>query len=106
MIMIYRECLPEVKTLFLQTIVKPEHHSESLSLPSNLSVMIIKVQWDCSLLSQILGLDNDKFVVEVMLGILVIFFLSRQSFHVSFDEFIVENINKKLVNFISLRHFI
>jgi hypothetical protein len=30
MITIYRECPPEVKTLFLQTIVKPEYHSESI----------------------------------------------------------------------------
>ena len=51
MIIIYRECLPEVKTLFLQTIVKPKHHSESLSLPTNLSIMIVEVQWACSLLS-------------------------------------------------------
>jgi hypothetical protein len=105
MIMIYRECLPEVKTLFLQTIVKLEHYSESLSLPVNIGVMIIKVQWDCSLLSQILGLDNDKFVVEVMLGFLLIFFLSGQSVRVSFDEFIAENIHQQLVNFSSLRHF-
>jgi hypothetical protein len=60
-------------------------------MPSNLSIMIIEVQWACSLLSQILGLDNDKFVVEFMLGILLIFFMFGQSVHVSFDEFIAEN---------------
>ena len=93
MIMIYRECLPELKTLFWQTIDKPKHHSESVSLPTNLSIMIVEVQWAYSLLSHILGLDNDKFVVEVMLGILLIFFLSGQSVCVSFDEFIAENIH-------------
>jgi hypothetical protein len=103
--MIYRKCLPKVKTLFLQTIVKHEHHLESLSMPANLSVMIIEVQWTCSLLSQILGLDNDKLVVEVMLGILLIFFQSGQSVRVSFDEFIAENLHQQLVNFSSLRHF-
>jgi hypothetical protein len=65
---VYRECPPEVKTLFLQTIVKPEDHSEIPSFPMNLSVMVIEVQWAYSILSQILVLDNDKFVVEVMLG--------------------------------------
>jgi hypothetical protein len=105
MITIYRECLPEVKTLFLQTIVKPEYHSESLTLPASISVMIVEVQWACSLLSQILGLDNDKFVVEVMLGFLLVCFLSGQSVSVSFDEFIAENIHQQLVNFSSLRHF-
>jgi hypothetical protein len=68
MITIYRECPPEVKNMFLQTIVKPEHHSESLLLPTSVIIMVIEVQWACSLLSQILGLDNDKFVVEFMLG--------------------------------------
>jgi hypothetical protein len=79
LITIYRECPPKVKTLFLQTIVKPKHHSESLSLPISVSIMVIEVQWACSIINQILGLDNDKFVVEVMLGFLLTFFLDRVS---------------------------
>jgi hypothetical protein len=77
LIRVYRECPSEVRDLFLQTIVKPEHFSESLSLPMNVSIMVIEVQWVCSLLSQILGLDNDKHVVEVMLGFLLTFFQVR-----------------------------
>jgi hypothetical protein len=92
--------------LFLQTIVKPEHHSESLSLPISVSIMVIKVQWACSLISQVLGLDNDKFVVEVMLGFLLVFFMSCQLVCVSFDKFIAENMHQQLVNFNSLKHFI
>jgi hypothetical protein len=61
--------------------------------------MIVEVQWACSLLSQILGLDNDKFVVEVMLGFLLVCFLSGQPVSVSFDEFIAENIHQQLVRF-------
>jgi hypothetical protein len=107
LIRVYRECPSEVKDLFLQTIVKPEHLSESLSLPMNVSIMVIEVQWVCSLLSQILGLDNDKHVVEVMLGFLLAFFQSESSLSVciSFDQFIADNIHKQLVNFHSLRHF-
>jgi hypothetical protein len=74
LIKVYKECPLEVKILFLQTIVKPEYHYESMSLPMNISFMIIEVQWACSILSQILGLDNNKFVVEAMLGFLLIFF--------------------------------
>ena len=77
MITVYRECPSKVKTLFLQTIVKPKHRSDSLSLPINVSVMVIEVQLACSILSQILGLDNDKFVVEFMLGFLLTFFSIR-----------------------------
>jgi hypothetical protein len=106
-IRLYRECPSEVRDLFLQTIVKPEHFSESLSLPMNVSIMVIEVQWVCSLLSQVLGLDNDKYVVEVMLGFLLTFFMSESGLSVciNFDQFIADNIHKQLVNFSSLRHF-
>jgi hypothetical protein len=68
-----RDYPSEVKDLFLQTIVKPEHLLESLSLTMTMSIMFIEVQWVCSLFSQILGLYNDKHVVEVMLGFLLKF---------------------------------
>jgi hypothetical protein len=106
MITVYRECPSEVKTMFLQTIVKPEHDYENLSLPIIVNVMIIEVQWACSLLSEILGLDNDKFVVEVMLGFLLTFFMSEssQSVCISFDRFIADNMHQQLGNFNSLRY--
>jgi hypothetical protein len=70
--------------------------------------MVIEVQWVCSLLSQNLGLDNDKYVVEVMIGFLFTFFKSKSSMSIciSFDQFLADNIHKQLVNFFSLRHFI
>jgi hypothetical protein len=107
LITIYRECPSKVKTLFLQTIVKPKYHSESLLLPTNVSVMVIEVQWVFSILSQILGLDNDKFVVEVMLGFMLTFFLSEssQSVCINFENFIADNMHQQLVKFNSLRHF-
>jgi len=75
-IRIYRECPSKVKDLFLHTIVKPEHLSESLYFPMNVSIMVIEFQWVCFLLSQILGLDIEKHVVEVMLGFMLEFFQS------------------------------
>jgi hypothetical protein len=58
--------------------------------------MVIEVQWVCSILSHILGLDNDKYVVEVMLGFLISFFQSdsSQTVCISFDRFIDDNIQK------------
>jgi hypothetical protein len=79
LVTVYMECPPEVKNLFLQKIVKLEHYSESLSLKMNVNVMVIEIQWAGSILSQILGLDNDKYVVEVMLGFLLTFFQSESS---------------------------
>jgi hypothetical protein len=107
-IRLYRECPSEVRDMFLQKIVKLEHFSESLSLLINVSIMVIEVQWVCSLLSQVLGIDNEKHVVQVMLSFLLVFLKSEsgQSICISFDQFIVDNIHKELVNFRSLRNFI
>jgi hypothetical protein len=73
----------------------------------SVNIMVIEVQWVCSILSQVLGLYNDKYVVEVMLGFMLAFFQSEssQSVCISFDRFIADNIHKQLVNFQSLRHF-
>jgi hypothetical protein len=108
LIIVYMECPSKFKSLFLQTIVKPEHIFESLSLPMSVNIMVIEVQWVCTILSQILGLYNDQYVVEVMLGFLLSFFQSEssQSFRINFDKFIADNIHMKLVSFWSLRHFI
>ena len=67
----------------------------------SVSIMVIEVQWVCSLLSQILGLDNDKNVVKVMLDFLLTFFQqeSSPSVCVNFDQFIANNIHKHLVIF-------
>jgi hypothetical protein len=62
-IMAYKEFPTEFKDLFVQTIVEPEHISEILSLPMSVNMMVIEVQWVCSILSHILGLDNEKYVV-------------------------------------------
>jgi hypothetical protein len=67
-----------------------------MSLLINVSKMFIEVQWVYSLLSQVLGLDNDKHVVKVMLSFLLTFFKSESglSVHISFDQILADNIHK------------
>jgi len=62
----------------------------------HVSVMVVEIQWACSILNQILGLDNDKYVVEVMLGFMLTFFQSESNLSVciSFDKFIADNVHK------------
>ena len=62
----------------------------------NVSIMVIEVQCICSFLSQVLGIDNDKNVVEFMLGFLLTFLKSESGFlvRISFDQFIADNIHK------------
>jgi hypothetical protein len=107
LIRVYREWPSEVRDLFLQTIVKPENFSKSLSLPMNVNIKVIEVQWVCSLLSQVLGLDNEKYLVDVMLGFLLKFFKSEfgLSFYINFDQFLDDNIHTQLANFLYMRHF-
>jgi hypothetical protein len=107
MIRVYRECQPEIKTLFLRMIIKLDQFPQSLSFPLSIDIMVSEVQCVFSLLSQVLGLNSDRFIVEVMLGFLLKFFQSEsgQVVCINFDEFLADTIHKQLVNFHSLRHF-
>ena len=54
-----------------------------------------------------MGLDDDRFVIVVMLGILFRFSQSDlQNMSLNFDEFLAGRIHSQLVNFHSKRHFI
>jgi hypothetical protein len=82
---------PRSNPYFCRQSLKPSIILKSLSLPMSVSIMVIEVQWACSILCQILGLDNEKYMVEVMLGFLLTFFQSEsnQSVSISFDKLIV-----------------
>ena len=58
--------------------------------------MVIEFQWVYSLLSQVLGLDSDKYVVEVMLNFFFPFFKFEfvLSVRINFDKFLVDTIHK------------
>jgi hypothetical protein len=88
-------------------IIKLNQFPQSLSFPLIIDIMVSEVQCVFSLLSQVLGFNNDRFVVEVMLGFLIKLFQSNsgQFVCINFDEFLVDTIHKQLVNFHCLRHF-
>ena len=51
-------------------------------------------------MSQILGLDDDRFVSEVMLGFTAKFLQSQEQIKcINFDEFLVEKIHSQIINF-------
>jgi hypothetical protein len=107
MIRVYREFQPKIKTFFLRMIIKLNQFPQSLYFPLIIDIMVSEVQCVFSLLSQVLGFNNDRFVVEVMLGFLIKLFQSNsgQFVCINFDEFLVDTIHKQLVNFHCLRHF-
>jgi len=88
MIRVYRECQPYLKSQFLQKINKLEQMSESLSLPMSINMIVIEVLWVYSILSRILGLYSDKYVIEIILGFILN--VSSQSL-VSQSELILMN---------------
>jgi hypothetical protein len=107
MIRVYRECQLDIKTLFLRMIIKLDQFPQSLFFPLIIYIMISEVQCVCSFLSQVLGLNSDRFVVYVMLGFLLKLFQTElgQVVCINFNEFLVDTIHKQLVNFHFLRHF-
>ena len=60
-----------IKNVFLSNILKTGNLVENTVLPFNVSIFREDVQSVLSMLSQILGYDDDKSVTEVMLGFLL-----------------------------------
>ena len=67
-----KNCQTEVRCHFLSNILRVGQSLEGLFLSYNVSIFKDEVQLVMSMVSQVLGLDNDKHVSKVILG----FFLS------------------------------
>ena len=71
LIELYKNCETEIRCQFLSSILKVGQSLEGLFLPYNVSIFRDEVQLVMSVVSQVLGLDNDKHVSEVILGFLL-----------------------------------
>lgn len=71
----------------------------SFSFPYDISLFIKTIQVVFSLVSQILGLENDRSVTEVMVGIVCLVNQSVKEFALSFDQYIVDRISYQLEHF-------
>ena len=90
----------------MSNLLKPNHVSEKLSFRYDLQVFKDCVKPFFALLSQVLGLDNDKQVQEVMVSVvysLTQFESTNQD--INFDEFLTESIHSQLMNFHTKRNF-
>ena len=96
----FRQIENEVKLGFMSNLLKPDHVSEKLSFPYDLQVFKDCVKPFFALLSQVLGLDNDKKVQEVMVSLMYSLsqFVSTNQ-DINFDEFLAESIHSQLMNF-------
>ena len=71
LIEMYKNCRTEVRCQFLSSILKDGQLLEGLFIPYNVNIFKKEVQLVMSLVSQILGLDNDIHISEVILGFLL-----------------------------------
>lgn len=77
----------------------PDIIPSNYTFPYDISLFIETIQVIFFLLSQILGLDNDKFVNEVMVGTVYWVSHSVKEFSLSFDQYLVDKISYQLEHF-------
>ena len=70
LIQLYKNCKTEVRCQFLSSILKVGQALEGLFLPYNVNIFIDEVQLFMSIVSHLLGVDDDTHVNEVILGFL------------------------------------
>ena len=90
---------PKQTSTFMSNMFKPDVSPSNFTFPYDITLFTEPIQVIFSLLSQILGLDSDRYVTEVMLGTVCLVSQSRKEFALNFDEFLVEKISSQLKNF-------
>ena len=109
LIELYKNWETEIRCQFLSSILKVGQSLEGLFFPYNVSIFKDEVQLVMSMISQVLGLDNDKHVSEVILGFLLSIGWTDQESNLdpcfNHDEFLAEVIHTQLVEFPKVRFF-
>ena len=72
---------------------RPNISPSNYTFPYAISLFIETIQVVFFLLSQILGLENDKFVTKVMVGTVFLVSQSIKEFSLSFDQYLVNKIS-------------
>ena len=99
-------CLDSVRGLgqsqlqsFISKMTKHDVSIEGLTFPRKNSIFQDPFQSLFSLMSQVLGLDDDRLVFEVMIGCLLEVSHSKSPKCLNFGEFLAEKIHSQLENF-------
>ena len=71
--------------IFMSKMFRPDINPSKFSFPYDISLFSQTLQAVFSLLSQILGLQDDKLVIEIMVGIVCLVSQSTKDFNLSFD---------------------
>ena len=103
----YKNCKTKVRCQFLSSILKRGQSLEGLFQPYNVNIFKKEVHLVMSLVSQILGLDDDIHISEVVLGFLLRISSIEPESHLIYcfnmDEYLDEFIHVQLVEFPKVR---
>lgn len=105
--MLFHQLSLDPKCEQLKRFLNPKQLVEKLKSPYLIHVFIERVQYIVTMISQVLGLDNDMLVGDVILGFLMLIF-SLDGIPISkfkFGQFLVENIHVQLVSVHTLKYF-
>ena len=83
----------------MSKMFRPDISPSKFSFPYDISLFSETLQVVFSLLSQILGLEEDKFLTDIMVGIVCLVSQSTKGFSLSFDQYLVERISYQLEHF-------
>ena len=109
LIELYKNCKTKVRCQFLSSILKVVQSLEGLFLPYNVNIFKDEVQLVMSIVSHVLGLDDDTHVNEVILGFLLSIGLTDHESHSvrcsNLDEYLPEVIHTQFIEFPKFRLF-
>ena len=86
-------------SMFMSKMFKLDITPSKFSFPYDISLFSQTLQVVFSLLSQILGLQDEKLVTEIMVGNVCLVNQSTKEFNLSFDQYLVDKISYQLDHF-------
>jgi len=84
---------PDQLYTFMSKMFKPGVRPSNHAFPYDSSLFFEPLQAVFSILSQILGLEDDRKVTEIMVGIVCLVIQSTKEINLSFDQYLAEKIS-------------
>ena len=90
---------PDQLYTFMSKMFKPDVSPSSHAFPYDRSLFFEPLQATFSILSQILGLEDDSKVTKIMVGVICLVSQSSKEVNLSFDQYLAERIAYQLGHF-------
>ena len=90
---------PDQLYTFMSKMFKPDVSPSNHAFPYDISLFSEPLQAAFSILSQILGLEDDSKVIEIMVGVICLVCQSSKEINLSFDQYLAEKIAYQLGHF-------